>query len=101
MSLYGGIDLHSRISWLVILDGALKLVRQIKLANSLAEFLRVLEPYRGELAGLAVKSTPGAQSARCRDLRLDPIALILMGVRRGTSPQPRTLRVRPRAIAAG
>jgi WD40 repeat protein len=26
MSLYGGIDLHSRISWLVILDGALKLV---------------------------------------------------------------------------
>ena len=58
MALYGGIDLHSRISWLVILDGALKLVRQVKLANSVAEFLRVLEPYRGELAGLAVESTP-------------------------------------------
>ena len=58
MALYGGIDLHSRISWLVILDGALKLVRQVKLANSLAEFLRILEPYRGELAGLAVESTP-------------------------------------------
>ena len=58
MTLYGGIDLHSRISWLVILDGALKLVRQIKLANGLADFLRVLEPYRGELVGLAVESTP-------------------------------------------
>jgi transposase len=58
MALYGGIDLHSRISWLVILDGALKLVRQVKLANSLAEFLRILEPYRGELAGLVVESTP-------------------------------------------
>ena len=58
MSLYGGIDLHSRISWLVILDGALKLVRQVKLANSLAEFVRILEPYRGALAGLVVESTP-------------------------------------------
>ena len=58
MALYGGIDLHSRISWLVILDGALKLVRQVKLANSLAEFVRILEPYRGALAGLVVESTP-------------------------------------------
>jgi len=58
MSLYGGIDLHSRISWLVILDGALKLVRQVKLTNDLREFLRVLEPYRAELAGLVVESTP-------------------------------------------
>lgn len=58
MSLYGGIDLHSRMSWLVILDGALKLVRQVKLANSLAEFLSVLEPYRGQLAGVVVESTP-------------------------------------------
>jgi len=58
MSLYGGIDLHSRMSWLVVLDGALKVVRQIKLANDLLDFLRVLEPYRGELAGLAVESTP-------------------------------------------
>ena len=58
MALYGGIDLHSMISWLVILDGALKVVRQIKLTNDLMEFLRVLEPYRAELAGLAVESTP-------------------------------------------
>ncbi len=58
MALYGGIDLHSRISWLVILDGALKLVRQVKLVNDLEEFLRLLEPYRAELAGLAVESTP-------------------------------------------
>jgi transposase len=46
------------MSWLVVLDGALKVVRQIKLANDLLDFLRVLEPYRGELAGLAVESTP-------------------------------------------
>jgi transposase len=58
MALYGGIDLHSRISWLVILDGALKMLRQIKLVNDLADFLRVLEPYRAELAGLAIESTP-------------------------------------------
>jgi transposase len=58
MALYGGIDLHSRISWLVILDGALKVVRQTKLGNDLLNFLRVLEPYRAELAGLAVESTP-------------------------------------------
>jgi transposase len=58
MALYGGIDLHSRISWLVILDGALKVLRQIKLVNDLADFLRVLEPYRAELAGLAIESTP-------------------------------------------
>jgi len=58
MALYGGIDLHSRISWLVILDGALKLVRQVKVGNDLKEFLRLLEPYRADLAGLAVESTP-------------------------------------------
>jgi transposase len=58
MALYGGIDLHSRISWLVILNDALKVVRQVKLANDLAEFVRLLEPYRAELVGLAVESTP-------------------------------------------
>jgi len=58
MALYGGIDLHSRISWLVILDGALKMVLQVKLVNDLKEFLRLLEPFRADLAGLAVESTP-------------------------------------------
>ena len=58
MELYGGIDLHSRISWVVILDGASKMVRQVKLGNDLKEFLRLLEPYREDLAGLAVESTP-------------------------------------------
>jgi len=58
MALYGGIDLHSRISWLVILNDALEMVRQVKLANDLTDFVRVLDPYRGELAGLAVESTP-------------------------------------------
>jgi len=56
--MYGGIDLHSRVSWLVILDDTLKVVHQIKLTNDLMEFLRVLEPYREDLAGLAVESTP-------------------------------------------
>lgn len=58
MGLYGGIDLHSRISWLVILDGATKVVLEVKLGNELLDFLRVLEPHREELAGLAVESTP-------------------------------------------
>jgi transposase len=58
MALYGGIDLHSRISWLVILDGATKVALETKLGNELLDFLRVLEPYREELAGLAVESTP-------------------------------------------
>jgi transposase len=42
----------------VILNDALKVVRQVKLANDLAEFVRLLEPYRAELVGLAVESTP-------------------------------------------
>jgi transposase len=58
MALYCGIDLHSRISWLVILNSALDVVRQAKLGNDLVDFLRLLEPYRAELAGLAVESTP-------------------------------------------
>jgi transposase len=58
MTLYGGIDLHSRFSWLVILDSALKVVFQTKLANDLANFVGALEPYRAWLAGLAVESTP-------------------------------------------
>jgi transposase len=58
MTLYGGIDLHSRFSWLVILDSALKVVFQTKLANDLSHFVGALEPYRAGLAGLAVESTP-------------------------------------------
>jgi transposase len=58
MALYGGIDLHSRMSWLVIVDGATKVVLETKLGNELLDFLRVLEPHREKLAGLAVESTP-------------------------------------------
>ena len=57
MALYCGIDLHSRDSWLAILDDGLKVVREAKVGNDLSAILQVLEPYREDLEGVAVEST--------------------------------------------
>jgi transposase len=57
MSLYCGIDLHSRICWLAILDEELRLVREVKLSNDIGAILAALEPYREDLEGIAVEST--------------------------------------------
>ena len=57
MALYCGIDLHSRVCWLAILDEELQLVREVKVDNDIEAILAVLEPYREELAGVAVEST--------------------------------------------
>lgn len=57
MALYCGIDLHSSKSWIAILDEGLEVIQETSVANDLGEVLRVLEPYREELEGVAVEST--------------------------------------------
>jgi transposase len=57
MALYCGIDLHSTRSWIAILDQKLNPVRQAKFDNDLATIVGFLEPYRTDLAGIAVEST--------------------------------------------
>jgi transposase len=57
MALYCGIDLHSRDSWLAILDERLEVIGETKVGNDLGTILRVLEPHREALEGVAVEST--------------------------------------------
>ena len=57
MSMYCGIDLHSTKSWVAILDDQLKVVRERGLKNNLEDIVRLLEPYREEIEGVAVEST--------------------------------------------
>jgi transposase len=57
MSMYCGIDLHSTKSWVAILDDQLKVVRERGLGNNLEDIVRLLEPYREEIEGVAVEST--------------------------------------------
>jgi len=57
MALYCGIDLHSRDCWLAILDEELNVVEEAKVGNDLEVLIQLLEPYRGDLKGVAVEST--------------------------------------------
>ena len=57
MALYCGIDLHSRDCWLAMLDKRLEVIWETKVGNDLETILRMLEPHRGELKGVAVEST--------------------------------------------
>jgi transposase len=57
MRWYSGIDLHSNNSLVVVIDEADRVVYRRRLPNELAKVLEALEPYRGELAGVAVEST--------------------------------------------
>jgi len=57
MALYCGIDLHSRVCWIAILDESLKTIRQAKVDSNLESLLGELESYREELEGVAVEST--------------------------------------------
>jgi transposase len=54
---YSGIDLHSNNSVVVVSDEADRVVCRRRLPNELAVVLRTLEPYRAQLAGVAVEST--------------------------------------------
>jgi transposase len=57
VTLYCGIDLHSTNNYLGIYDQDDREVMSKRLPNDLATVLRSLEPYREELAGIAVEST--------------------------------------------
>ena len=57
MSVYCGIDLHSNNQVVVILDEQDRVLAERRLPNELGAVLGMLEPYRGELAGVAVEST--------------------------------------------
>ena len=57
MKLYGGIDLHSNNSVIVILDEKDKAVYKKKHKNDLLEILSCLLPFREQLQGLVVEST--------------------------------------------
>ena len=57
MRLYSGIDLHSNMSWVVVLNELGKVVYRRKLLNELWRFLNELEPYKDNLELIAVEST--------------------------------------------
>src|SRR5215470_12210621 len=57
MKLYGGIDLHSTNNYLGIYDEEDRAVVCKRLPNELEVVLAHLEPYKTELAGIAVEST--------------------------------------------
>lgn len=57
MALYCGIDLHSNNNWVVVLDGAGKVVREVKLPNDLLRVIGELVPFYDDLDGVAVEST--------------------------------------------
>jgi len=57
MSLYCGIDLHSRDCWIAVLDEGLKVVHESRVGNDLEAVRQALAPYRSELKGVAVEST--------------------------------------------
>lgn len=57
MRWYSGIDLHSNNSFVVVIDEADRVMYRRRVPNELGEVLAALEPYRGELAGVAVEST--------------------------------------------
>jgi len=57
MKLYCGIDLHSNNHYVSIIDEQDKRIYQKRLRNDLTITLQTLEPYRQDLAGVAVEST--------------------------------------------
>ncbi len=57
MKLYGGIDLHSTNNYLGIYDEEDRAILSKRLPNDLVVVLENLEPYKAELAGIAVEST--------------------------------------------
>jgi len=57
MKLYGGIDLHSNNSVLVLIDEEDRVVVEKRLKNDLGLMLGELAPYRKKLTGLVVEST--------------------------------------------
>jgi len=57
MELYCGLDLHSRNTYIGILDTDFKRVFKKRISNNLDLILETLEPFRDQLKGLVVEST--------------------------------------------
>jgi len=57
MELYSGLDLHSRNTYIGILDTDFKRVFKKRVSNNLNLILQTLEPFRDQLKGLVVEST--------------------------------------------
>ncbi|HWR78065.1 MAG TPA: IS110 family transposase [Thiobacillus sp.] len=57
MALYCGIDLHSNNHVVVIIDDDDRRLVEKRLPNELSSTLKLLEPYREQLAGVVVEST--------------------------------------------
>ena len=57
MELYAGLDLHSRNTYIGILDKELKRIFKKRVANDLEIILATLSPYGDKLKGIVVEST--------------------------------------------
>ncbi len=57
MKLYCGIDLHSNNHYVSIIDESDKRIKEKRLSNDLSKTLSYLEPYQGDLHGIAIEST--------------------------------------------
>ena len=57
MQLYAGLDLHSRNTYIGIMDKEFKRVFGKRVSNNLPVILKTLEPFQDQLQGLAVEST--------------------------------------------
>ena len=57
MQLYAGLDLHSRNTYIGIMDKELNRIFAKRVSNHLVLILRTLQPFRDQLKGLVVEST--------------------------------------------
>jgi transposase len=57
MELYAGLDLHSRNTYIGIMDGAFNRVFKKRVPNDLDQILHILNPFQNRLKGFVVEST--------------------------------------------
>ena len=57
MKLYGGIDLHSNNSYIVLIDSGGAVIERSRVGNDIERVLRTLAPYREQIESLVVEST--------------------------------------------
>ena len=57
MQLYAGLDLHSRNTFIGIMDKEFKRVFAKRVPNNLPLIIKTLEPFQDQLQGLVVEST--------------------------------------------
>jgi transposase len=57
MQLYAGLDLHSRNTYIGIMDKEFKRVFGKRVSNNLSLIIKTLEPFQDQLQGIVVEST--------------------------------------------